>query len=317
MLRFVINRVLLMIPTLLGVFIITFFMLRVIPGDIVEVKLRGDGASVSVQAIEAERQRLGLDQPLHRQFTDSLTGFVTGDLGISMWTGRPVVREIGDRFFLTFQIALLATIFAVAVAVPLGAVSALWQGTWLDYTVRLITMGGLAMPNFWVGLLLLMGLLWFFGWLPPIQYTPFFQNPWANLSQLIWPAMVVGYRFAAVLARLIRSSLLEILNDDFIRTARAKGVARGKVIWVHALGNALLPAITVVGLEFAFLIGGLVVTEQVFNLNGIGKLFISAIKNNDYTMIQGLVMMFATVYVVANLIVDLLYAAIDPRIRYR
>lgn len=317
MIRYIINRVLMMIPTLIGVALITFFILRIVPGDIVEVKMRADGAAVSVEAIEAERKRLGLDQPLGVQFVDWMKGLVTLDLGQSMWTGRPVSEEIAARFQLTFEIAILATIFAVLLAVPLGTVSALWRGTWIDYTVRLITMGGLALPTFWVGLLLLMFLLWNFNWLPPITFTPFYRDPWANISQLIWPAMVVGYRFASVLARLIRSSLLEILNEDFIRTARAKGASERKVVWVHALGNALLPAITVIGLEFAFLIGGLVVTEQVFNLNGIGKLFIQSIKFNDYTMIQGMVMMFAAIYVIANLVVDLLYAAIDPRVRYR
>jgi len=317
MIRYIINRVLMMIPTLIGVALITFFILRIVPGDIVEVKMRADGAAVSVEAIEAERKRLGLDQPLGVQFVDWMKGLVTLDLGQSMWTGRPVSEEIAARFQLTFEIAILATIFAVLVAVPLGTVSALWRGTWIDYTVRLVTMGGLALPTFWVGLLLLMFLLWNFNWLPPITFTPFYRDPWANISQLIWPAMVVGYRFASVLARLIRSSLLEILNEDFIRTARAKGASERKVVWVHALGNALLPAITVIGLEFAFLIGGLVVTEQVFNLNGIGKLFIQSIKFNDYTMIQGMVMMFAAIYVIANLVVDLLYAAIDPRVRYR
>ena len=317
MIRYIFNRLLMMIPTLIGVALITFFILRIVPGDIVEVKMRADGAAVSVEAIEAERKRLGLDQPLGVQFVDWMKGLVTLDLGQSMWTGRPVSEEIAARFELTFEIAILATIFAVLVAVPLGTVSALWRGTWIDYTVRLITMGGLALPTFWVGLLLLMFLLWNFNWLPPITFTPFWRDPWANISQLIWPAMVVGYRFAAVLARLIRSSLLEILNEDFIRTARAKGASERKVVWVHALGNALLPAITVIGLEFAFLIGGLVVTEQVSNLNGIGKLFIQSIKFNDYTMIQGMVMMFAAIYVIANLVVDLLYAAIDPRVRYR
>ncbi|MBX3530224.1 MAG: ABC transporter permease [Rhizobiaceae bacterium] len=317
MLSYVVRRILMMIPTLLGVAIITFFILRVVPGDIVEVKMRGDGAIVSVEAIEAERKRLGLDQPLGTQFVNWMTGLVTFDFGNSMWTGRPVIQEIAGRFALTFQTAILATLFAVLVAVPLGTVSALWRGSWIDYTMRLVTMGGLALPTFWVGLLLLMGLLWAFNWLPPLTFTPFFSDPMKNLSQLIWPAMVVGYRFASVLARLIRSSLLEILGEDFIRTARAKGASERRVIGLHALSNALLPAITVVGLEFAFLIGGLVVTEQVFNLNGLGKLFIQAIKNNDYTMIQGMVMMFAAIYVVANLVVDLLYAAIDPRVRYR
>ncbi len=316
MTRYIGNRLLLMIPTLIGVAVITFFLLRVVPGDVVQVKMLADGGAVSPEAIEAERIRLGLNQPLLVQFGQWMVGLFTFDLGRSMWTDRPVIDEIIARFPVTLEVAILATLFAVLLAVPLGTVSALKRGTWIDYTVRLITMGGLALPTFWVGMLLLLALLRYANWLPPINYISIFRDPWGNLTQLMWPAMVVGYRFASVLARLIRSSLLDVLSEDYIRTARAKGVRERTVIWVHALRNALLPAITVIGLEFAFLIGGLVVTEQVFNLNGLGRLFIQSVMHNDFTMIQGMVMMFATIYVLANLTVDLLYAWIDPRIRY-
>ena len=316
MTRYIGNRLLLMIPTLIGVAVITFFLLRVVPGDVVQVKMLADGGMVSPEAIEAERVRLGLNQPLLVQFGQWMVGLFTFDLGRSMWTDRPVIDEIIARFPVTLEVAILATLFAVLLAVPLGTVSALKRGTWIDYTVRLITMGGLALPTFWVGMLLLLALLRYANWLPPINYISIFRDPWGNLTQLMWPAMVVGYRFASVLARLIRSSLLDVLSEDYIRTARAKGVRERTVIWVHALRNALLPAITVIGLEFAFLIGGLVVTEQVFNLNGLGRLFIQSVMHNDFTMIQGMVMMFATIYVLANLTVDLLYAWIDPRIRY-
>lgn len=316
MTKYIGNRLLLMIPTLIGVAVITFFLLRVVPGDVVQVKMLADGGMVSPEAIEAERVRLGLDQPLMVQFGQWMTGLFTFDLGRSMWTDRPVIDEIIARFPVTLEVAILATLFAVLLSVPLGTISALKRGTWIDYAVRLITMGGLALPTFWVGMLLLLALLRYANWLPPINYISIFHDPWGNLTQLIWPAMVVGYRFASVLARLIRSSLLDVLSEDYIRTARAKGVRERTVIWVHALRNALLPAVTVIGLEFAFLIGGLVVTEQVFNLNGLGRLFIQSVMHNDFTMIQGMVMMFATIYVLANLTVDLLYAWIDPRIRY-
>jgi peptide/nickel transport system permease protein len=316
MTKYIGNRLLLMIPTLIGVAVITFFLLRVVPGDVVQVKMLADGGTVSPEAIEAERLRLGLNQPLLVQFGQWMLGLFTFDLGNSMWTGRPVIEEIAARFAVTLEVAILATIFAVGLSVPLGTISALKRGTWVDYLVRLITMGGLALPTFWTGMLLLLALLRYANWLPPINLISFFDDPWGNLTQLIWPAMIVGYRFASVLARLIRSSLLDVLSEDYIRTARAKGVRERTVIWVHALRNALLPAITVIGLEFAFLIGGLVVTEQVFNLNGLGRLFIQSVMHNDFTMIQGMVMMFATIYVLANLTVDLLYAWIDPRIRY-
>ena len=316
MLRYTVNRVLLMIPTLIGVAVLVFFMLRVIPGDVVEVKLRGDGGNVSQQTIDMERKRLGLDKPLIVQFKDWMVGLATLDLGKSMWTDRPVMEEIATRLELSLEVAILATIFAVLIAVPLGTLAALFRDTWIDYLMRIITIGGLSIPSFWFGMLIMIALLYLFNWLPPITFTPLYVDPVANLTQLIWPAMAVGYRYCAVTARMIRSSLLEVFSEDYIRTARAKGVYERLVVSRHALRNALLPAITVIGLEFAFLIGGLVVTEQVFNLNGIGKLFVQSVSRNDFTLIQGMVMLIAAFYVFINLAVDLLYAVFDPRIRY-
>jgi peptide/nickel transport system permease protein len=316
MLRYTVNRVLLMIPTLLGVAVLVFFMLRVVPGDIVEVKLRGDGGNVSQEVVEMERKRLGLDRPLLTQFGSWMIGMAKGDFGISMWTERPVMEEIMLRLELSLQVAIMATIFAVLLAVPMGTLAALYRDTWIDYTVRILTIGGLSIPSFWFGMLIMLTLLGLFNWLPPITFTPIYVDPIANLTQLIWPAMAVGYRYCAVVARMIRSSLLEVLNEDYIRTARAKGVYEKLVISRHALRNALLPAITVIGLEFTFLIGGLVVTEQVFNLNGIGQLFVQSVSRNDFTLIQGMVMLIAAFYVFVNLLIDLLYAVFDPRIRY-
>jgi peptide/nickel transport system permease protein len=316
MLRYTVNRLLLMIPTLIGVAVLVFFMLRIVPGDVVEVKLRGDGGNVSQQTIDMERKRLGLDKPLIVQFKDWMVGLATLDLGKSMWTDRPVMEEIATRLELSLEVAILATIFAVLIAVPLGTLAALFRDTWIDYLMRIITIGGLSIPSFWFGMLIMITLLYLFNWLPPITFTPLYVDPVANLTQLIWPAMAVGYRYCAVTARMIRSSLLEVFSEDYIRTARAKGVYERLVVSRHALRNALLPAITVIGLEFAFLIGGLVVTEQVFNLNGIGKLFVQSVSRNDFTLIQGMVMLIAAFYVFINLAVDLLYAVFDPRIRY-
>ena len=316
MLRYTINRVLLAIPTLLGVAILVFLMLRIVPGDIVEVKLRGDGGAVSQETIEMERRKLGLDKPLAIQFRDWMVGVATLNLGNSMWTERPVMEEIMLRLELSLQVAIMATIFAVLIAIPLGTMAALFRDTWIDYLMRIATIGGISIPAFWFGMLIMSVLLAAFNWLPPITFTPIYVDPVANLTQLIWPALAVGYRYCAVTARMIRSSLLEVLNEDYIRTARAKGVYERLVISRHALRNALLPAITVIGLEFTFLIGGLVVTEQVFNLNGIGMLFVQSVSRNDFTLIQGMVMLIAAFYVFVNLLVDLLYAVFDPRIRY-
>ncbi len=316
MLSYLVRRILMMIPTLLGVALLIFFMLRVIPGDIVEVKLRGDGGLVTQEVIEAERERLGLNKPLITQFTDWVVGMATLDLGPSMWSGRPIAEEIGTRLPLSFQVAIMATIVATLIAIPIGTLSALYRDTPLDYLLRTITIAGLAIPAFWLGMVIIMTLLLVFNWLPPFSYTPIWVDPVANLSQLIWPALAVGTRYAAVVARMVRSSLIEVMTEDYIRTARAKGVFEKLVVTRHAMRNAMLPAVTLIGLEFAFLMGGLVVTEQVFNLNGIGRLFVQAVAHNDFMLIQNLVMFIALVFVVVNLIIDLLYAALDPRIRY-
>jgi len=317
MLRYTLNRILLMIPTLLGVAVLVFLVLRVIPGDIVEVKLSAEGNIFTEEQIRAERERLGLADPLPTQFFRYMGGLLRGDLGISLWTERPVLEEIGGRIGLTVELAILSTLLAVIIAFPLGTLAALFRGSWLDYVIRVITIGGLAVPSFWLGMLIILALLLTVGTLPPLGTTSIFADPAVNLSQMIWPALSVGYRYSAVVARMLRSSILEVLAEDYVRTARAKGLAEKVVIVKHGMRNALLPTVTVIGLEFAFLLGGLVVTEQVFNINGIGKMFVEAVVLNDLTMLQGLVLVVATAFVVVNLLVDLLYAALDPRIRYQ
>jgi peptide/nickel transport system permease protein len=210
----------------------------------------------------------------------------------------------------------MAAIISVLIAIPLGTISALFRDTWIDYVVRVFTIAGLAVPSFWLGMLTILLLLTVFKWSPPVTYTSFFESPLQNMSQLIWPALAVGYRYAAVVARMVRSSIIEVMREDYIRTARAKGVFERMVVARHAMRNALLPAVTIIGLEFAFLIGGLVVTEQVFNLNGIGRLFVEAISRNDFILIQALVMLLAAVFVTMNLLIDLLYGVLDPRVRH-
>jgi peptide/nickel transport system permease protein len=285
------------------------------PGDVVVVKLRADGAAVSEETIQAERKRLGLDKPLYEQFIDYMVGLPRLDLGKSLWTGESVVKEIALRMPVSFQIAIMAGVIAVLIAIPLGTISALYRDTWIDHTVRVVAVSGLAIPSFWLGMLIILGLLSLFNWLPKIGYVPLWEDPITNLSVTIWPAASVGYRYAAVATRMMRSSLLEVMREDYIRTARAKGVWTRLIMSRHALRNALLPVVTVIGLEFAFLIGGLVVTEQVFNINGIGKLFVDATARGDFNLIQGLVLLIATIFIFVNLLVDLLYGWLDPRIR--
>jgi peptide/nickel transport system permease protein len=307
-----------MLPTLLGVAILVFFLLRVMPGDVVQVMFFGDGGgAVPPHVIQEERVRLGLDRPLYVQFFKWMGGVVQGDFGYSMWTGKPVAYEIRIRLELSLQVAVMATIFAVLIALPLGTISAVFKDTWIDHTVRIVSIAGLAIPSFWLGMIIILLLLTLFSWHPPLTFTPLFENPAANLAQLIWPALAVGYRYSAVATRMTRSSILEVLQEDYIRTARAKGVFERLVVARHALRNAMLPVVTVIGLEFAFLIGGLVVTEQVFNLNGLGKLFVQAVTRGDYTLVQALVLLVATFFIVVNFLIDLLYAVLDPRIRYR
>ena len=319
MLRFVLHRILLMIPTLLGVAILVFFMLRLMPGDPVATMLLGDagGANIPKAVIEMERARLGLDQPLYVQFFKWFWGVLQGDFGYSMWTGKSVAYEIGIRLELSLQVAIMATVLAVLLALPLGTLSAIFKDTWIDQGIRMFSIAGLAVPSFWLGMIIILLLLSYFSWIPPLTFTSLWVDPWANLSQLIWPAMAVGYRYSAVSTRMMRSSILEVLQEDYIRTARAKGVVERLVVARHAMRNALLPVVTVIGLEFAFLIGGLVVTEQVFNLNGIGRLFVQAVARSDFTMIQALVLLVSVFFVLVNFVMDLMYAFLDPRIRYR
>jgi peptide/nickel transport system permease protein len=266
--------------------------------------------------IDEERHQLGLDKPMWAQFTDWMGEIAHFDLGTSLWTGHSVVDEIVVRFPLSLELAIIATLLAVLIAIPLGVVAAVRQDTWVDYAIRVFSIGGLAMPSFWIGLLMVLATITLFGWAPPLVFTAITEDPIANLSQMILPALSVGYRYSAVSMRMTRSTVLDVLREDYVRTARAKGVRESIVVMRHALRNALLPVITVVSLEFAFLIGGLVVTEQVFNLNGIGKLLVDAVAHRDYTLIQALVLLLAAVFVLINFVVDMIYVVLDPRIRY-
>ena len=311
-----------MIPTLIGAGILVFFLMRLIPGDVCELRFAGTGLYVDQEQIDVCRKNLGIDRPIFIQFTDFMIGFFTFDFGESMWTGRPILEEVGLRFELSLQVAIMATLVAVVIAIPLGAISAIHQDTWLDYAVRTFSIAGIAIPSFWFGIMIILGLLiftnWATGvpWMPPIQYKPIWVDPVHNISQLIWPAVATGYRYSAVATRMTRSALLEVLREDYIRTARAKGLVEKIVINRHALKNAMLPVVTIIGIEFAFLMGGLVVTEQVFNLNGLGKLFVESVDNHDYAMTQALVMLVVLIFVVTNFAIDLCYAWLDPRIRY-
>jgi peptide/nickel transport system permease protein len=314
--RYILRRLLLMLPTFLGVAMLVFLLMRVIPGDIVEMRF-AEGQFFNKDLVAKERARLGLDRPVWRQFLDWLWGIIRLDFGLSMWSGQPIAHEIAIRLQLSLQLALMATAVAVLLAIPLGTLAALKQDTWVDYAIRIFSIAGLATPSFWLGMLMFLVFLIVFHWIPPMVFVPLWQDPWANLSQMLWPALAVGYRYSAVSTRMTRSAMLEVLREDYIRTARAKGLWQSLLVRRHALKNAVLPVLTVIGLEFAFLMGGLVVTEQVFNLNGLGLLFVQSVARRDYTLVQALVLLVACVYIAVNFLVDLLYAWLDPRIRYQ
>ena len=315
---YILKRLAAMIPTLLGVAVLIFVLLRIVPGDVVEARYLTQGSQFQSQDLmDQERAKLGLDQPLWKQFTTWMAGLARLDFGLSMWTGSPITEEIKLRFALSLQLAIMASLLAQVLAIPLGILAAVKQDTWIDYAVRVFSIAGLATPSFWLGILMILCMLIVFKWVPPMVFTPLWVNPWENLAQLIWPALAVGYRYSAVGTRMMRSAMLEVLREDYIRTARAKGLWLKLILARHALKNAILPVLTVMSLEFAFLLGGLVVTEQVFNLNGLGMLFVEAISHRDYTLTQALVMLVATFFLFVNFFVDIAYAWIDPRIRYR
>ena len=256
------------------------------------------------------------------QFLDFLWSYITFDFGNSMWSGNPVAQEIALRLPVSLEVAVLATAIAILIAIPLGTLSALKENTWLDHVVRVAAIAGIATPSFWLGILSIILVLNVTAmatgkpWMPPIDYVPLWQDPIHNLSMVLLPAITVGYRYSAVTMRLTRSAMLEVLREDYIRTARAKGLLEQIIINRHALKNALLPVVTLIGIEFAFLIGGLVITEQVFNLNGIGRLLVQAVQNQDNVLAQALVMLVVAIFVVTNLVIDVLYAWLDPRIRF-
>ncbi|MBX5445909.1 ABC transporter permease [Sphaerobacter sp.] len=314
MLRYVLRRLVALIPVLLGISIVTFALIRLIPGDVVDMIL---GTEVAGGERADELRRLfGLDQPLYKQYLLWAGDVVRGDLGHSMRTGKPVLDEILGRLPTTLELAAFSVVFALLIAIPAGIIAALKTGTRTEAGVQTLGLLGLSVPNFWLGTLLILVTSRYLGWFPAATYVSFTADPWRNIQIFILPGIALGAALAAITMRMTRSSLLEVLNREYINTARAKGVAERQVILHHAMKNAMIPVVTVVGIQVGRLLGGAIIIEQVFNLPGIGRLAIDAIQQRDYTMIQGVVLFTTFAFVVINLLVDLLYAVIDPRIRY-
>jgi peptide/nickel transport system permease protein len=300
------------VPVLLLVSLLVFVIIRVIPGDVVTLKMQEGGESAEASAM---RRQLGLDQPLPVQYVIWLGNAVQGNFGISLWTGRPVTHEIVAALPITLELALLAIVIAVTIAVPAGLFSAVLRDHPLDHVVRLSSVAGLAIPPFWLATLMIMLPAIFLGWAPPVGYVSPLADPATNLQQFILPALALGYFYSALSMRLTRSQALEVLRQDYVRTARAKGLLEQMVVVRHVLRNTLLPVITLAGAQLGVLLGGVVIIEQIFSLPGMGRLTLWAISVRDYPQLQANVLLIATTTVLLNLLVDLTYAWLDPRVR--
>ena len=326
--KYTVRRLLLIFPTLFLLGTILFFMLRVLPGDEALFITSGEESVASIEDIEALREAWGLNDPLYVQYGrwvwDIIQPVKYGDwlwlpkfdLGYSRYADRPVVDALASKIEVTATLAFLSVVVALAWSLPLGVISAIMRGSWIDQTIRVITAAGIAMPNFWVAILMLLFLVKFFNWIPPVQHVSIFEEPLTALKRLIFPALVIGFRSASTISRMTRSTMLEVVGDDYIRTARAKGLGPYVVTMRHALANAIIPVLTMAGLLVAALMDGAVIIERIFTLPGLGQQIVDATSARDFVMVQGIVLILALFMMVWILVVDLLYAWIDPRIRY-
>lgn len=315
MLSYVLRQVLFAIPALFGVTVVVFGLMKAVPGDVV-TNLVGLQGNVSAERLVELRRMFGLDLPVHVQFGQWLSAAVQGDLGSSLRTGRPIVGDLALRFPVTLELTLLGLLIALVLAVPLGIMAALWRGKVVDYAVSLFALLGLSIPGFFLGILLILLFSLRLEWLPPAGYVPFTESPVENLRHMLLPSVSLGLILAAAATRIMRSSMLEVLGRDYVRTARAKGLAKRTVILRHALRNALNPVITVVGLQFGALLGGAVIIEQVFALPGVGRFALEGINLRDYPVVQGSVLLISVAFIAVNVLVDTVYSLVDPRIRY-
>ena len=315
--QYALKRIALIIPTVLLVSIIVFTVMRLLPGDPALVILSEGDAAFTQEELEDLRRQLGTDRPIVVQYGDWIYGLVQGDLGTSIWrSGQPVSKLVGDRIFRTLELAVLAILIAVIFAVPLGVISAIKPDSVIDYFARVIALVGISVPTFFAGLLVVLVLSRGFGWLPPLGYTDLWDDPWKNIQQMFLPALALGFYDMAFIARVTRSSMMEIIREDYMRTARAKGLAERIVLVRHGLKNAVLPILTISGWQFGRLFGGTVIIESIFKVPGIGTLLIETVFQRDFPTIQAIIIVIAVSIVIINLLVDLLYGLLDPRIRY-
>ena len=318
MTRYLINRLLIAIPTLIGITILIFLAMRVLPGDPLAVIMSESTGSyvLSDEDLAAARASLGLDKPLYRQYLDWMGEVVRGDLGSSFWTKEPISALILRRGPITMQIALMAVLFSWLIGVPIGMFSAIWRNSFFDYFSRIGITLFIAVPSFWIGLLIVLFTVLVFTWRPPLTIVQLWEDPWTNLSMTVLPALALGLGLAASQARMTRSAALEVMYEDYIRTGRAKGLRDRVLVWRHVFRNAMLPVITTSGVALGGLLGGAVSVERAFGVPGLGTLLVQALADRDWMMIQNLVLLYGVIFAVINLLVDLSYAWFDPRIRY-
>lgn len=313
--RYALIRTLSILPTLLGVTVAVFLLIRLIPGTIVDQMIGTEG-TYSEQTVRALRAFFGLDAPIHVQYGRWLSAVIRGDLGTSWRTGLPVLQMILSRLEVTAELTLGSMLVALVVGVPLGILSARRENTGLDHAVRVASLFSLSIPVFWQATMLILAASLWFRWAPPVDFVSLWVDPIGNLAIMALPSLALGTAVAAVFMRMTRSSLLEVMREGYIRTARAKGVSEPGVVWGHALKNSLIPLITVAGVQLGYLLGGAVVTEEVFTLPGVGRLILWAVFQRDYPLVQGTILFISALFMVSNLVVDLVYGAVDPRIRY-
>jgi peptide/nickel transport system permease protein len=313
--RYVLGRLWLLVPTLVGMSLLVFCMLRLLPGDIVDVMTGGDIPSTA-QSKERLREAFGLDKPLPVQYVTWVANMARGDLGTSFRSGEPITTILLRTLPITLELTLLAVLVATVCAIPLGVVSAVVRESSFDYAARLAGLIGLSMPNFWLATLMLLFTSVFFHWIPPVNWIPPFQNPLGNLQQMLLPVAAISLQLMAILMRMTRAMMLEVLQHDYVRTARAKGAQERMVVFRHALRNALIPVVSVIGFQIGALMGGSAIVEVIFGLNGVGNTLVQAIFNRDYPVVQATTLFVAAVFVIANLSVDLLYGYLDPRLKH-
>jgi peptide/nickel transport system permease protein len=310
---YVARRVLAIVPVVFGISVLVFLLVHLIPGDVTQILL---GTQATDQQIETLRRTFGLDRPLPIQYLDWLSHVLRGDFGVSFRTNRPVLPDLVSRFGVTLQLTLVSMLVALLVAIPLGVASAANRGRGSDAVARVLALLGLSIPNFWLGTLLILFVSLVLHWLPPVGFVSLLDNPWQAIQTLILPSVALGTAVAAFIMRLVRSSLLEVLRQDYVRTARAKGLRDRTVLYRHALKNAFIPVLTVIGVQVGYLLGGAVIIESIFSLPGMGRFLLDSISNRDYSIVQGGVLFIALIFSLVNLSVDLLYGWLDPRIRY-